>query len=77
MVASFFCPRLNYSTAAKVPSRIVYGSELRVTLVFDQAQTIQSLLDLLKDSIKNSRMEVENGTYFPTSFCSDRKNAFS
>ena len=69
----FLLPETELSTAAKVPSRIVYGSELRVTLVFDQAQTIQSLLDLLKDSIKNSRMEVENGTYFPTSFCSDRK----
>ena len=63
--SSFLLPEVELSTSAKVPFRIVYGSELRVTLVFDEAQTIQSLLDLLKRSVKYSQMEVETGEHFP------------
>ena len=74
--SSFLLPEVELSTSAKVPFRIVYGSELRVTLVFDEAQTIQSLLDLLKRSVKYSQMEVETGEHFPESFSSDIKMHF-
>jgi len=69
----FLLPETEISTAANIPFRIVYGSELRVTLVFDQVQTIQSLLELLKNSVQNSRMVIEDETHCRTSFHSDTK----
>ena len=75
--SSFLLPEVELSTSAKVPFRIVYGSELRVTLVFDEAQTIQSLFRSIKTFGKIQSNGGRNRRTFPGKFFLRYKDAFS
>jgi len=69
----YLLPENESSACTKVPYRIVYGAELRCTIVFEQVSTINTLLDSLKSAIKVSRIELEDDKSGKEKRCSDEK----